>query len=87
MKSEVRIGYGAIMPMIEDQLKEQGLQFINPGSSKTFQYQADAIVRLHLSGILTDGEVDRARQRLQRSIAAAVEAQATPAPETTKESL
>lgn len=71
-KMTLKLGYGPIMPPIEDQLKEQGLKFTDPQLSKTFQFYAHAINTLMFADVLTDGEVDKAQARLHKKISAQV---------------
>lgn len=66
------IHFSAYHPMIEDQLKEQGIRFITPDDSKIFQRYADNVTNLRLSGILTDGESDKAQQRIMKKLSKVV---------------
>lgn len=71
---ELRLHYGALADPLIDQLYKQGLRFKQADYSKRYQAYSDAIVKLHLGGVLTDGEVDKARQRLHKLITQNVEA-------------
>lgn len=58
------LSFGALAPPISEQLETQGLT--SPGS--LFQRQADAIVLLHVHGVLTDTSAHAARKRLLKAI-------------------
>lgn len=54
---------GALVPSITEQMQKQNI-IIEKKDLKRLQKCADAIVRLHLSEILSYSEVERARKRL-----------------------
>jgi DNA-binding LacI/PurR family transcriptional regulator len=63
------IHFSAYTPMIEDQLREQGLRFITESNSKVFQRYADHVTNLRISGIITEGEADKAQKRIMKKLA------------------
>jgi hypothetical protein len=60
--------FGALVPRIEEQLNELGLRLNRPEYAHS-QFDADAITRLAVSGLLSDGQVASARRKLVRRIA------------------
>jgi bisphosphoglycerate-independent phosphoglycerate mutase (AlkP superfamily) len=69
------IRFGALSPSIAEQIADQGF-FLNKAQAKRFQAFADATVRLHVNGFLTDGEVHKARRRIMRDLRTAIEVDA-----------
>ena len=68
----IGLNFGALSPKLSEQLKE--LRFVLEGADlKQFDADADAIVRLHVRGILPDAQVDGARKRLLKKIVSAIE--------------
>lgn len=65
---EFGINFSAYHPMLEDQLKEQGIRFIRIADSKRFQRYADAVTNLRLSGIITDADANRAYKRVLKKL-------------------
>jgi hypothetical protein len=63
--------FGALVPRIEEQLNDLGFRLNRPEYAH-FQFDADAITRLSVSGLLSDGQVASARRKLVRRIARAV---------------
>lgn len=66
MSETVRIGYGVILPSIDEQLNAQG--YMLTCSSKPFELYREAINRLRLAQLITEGEADKAYARLQKRI-------------------
>lgn len=62
------INFAAYGPLIEDQLKDQGLKFIVEDGSKRVQRWADAVTNLRISDIITDGEADKANKRIMKQL-------------------
>lgn len=58
--NRIPIEFGALAKSISKQLGIKAVPFDN---------DADAISRLHVRGLLTDGETDKARNRLMKKIA------------------
>lgn len=67
---KIRIELGALCDPISDQLKGRApnhrLRFLDG--------HAESITRLHIHGVLTDSECDKARKRLMRKIQQEVKA-------------
>lgn len=77
----VSINFGALMPPIRTQLKEQGIKhdlLFKKCREDILQFQkdADALVRLNLRGLLSDSSVRIARRRLIKKIVATLEEKA-----------
>lgn len=72
--SDIKFGlhFSAYMPLIEDQLKEQGLKFSIPEDSKRYQRYVDAVTNLRISGVLTDSESHKANQRIMKKLTKSV---------------
>ena len=64
-KSKLELAFGALVPDLDEQLKNQGITKLGrPQFITEFQNDADAITRLGLRGLLVDSEKDKARKRL-----------------------
>lgn len=59
--AQIAISYGAAMPPINEQLKEQGHQIEKP---EHYEMLRESVLRLHLAGPLTDAMAEKAMQRL-----------------------
>lgn len=64
--------FGALCPPIIEQITEQGLG-ISARLVAHYQKDVDAIIRLTVRGVITDGEAHRAKTRLMKRIAKDVE--------------
>ncbi len=61
----IRISFGALAPPIDEQLREQGFKLdLDPLPRRHLQRGADEVSRLHVRGILTESETDKARKRI-----------------------
>jgi hypothetical protein len=69
----LRIQFGACCDPLRKQVQACGLS-IDPGQVDALQGYADAIVKLSVQHILSDGEQHKANQRLMKRIASAVSA-------------
>ncbi|MFI8696736.1 hypothetical protein [Dietzia maris] len=67
--NELRLGYGVLLPSIEEQLREQGIYI---DGAQNFEKQRKAINILIFAEILTDSEATKAFRRLHKHITAAV---------------
>jgi hypothetical protein len=65
-----KIHFGVFAKSIRDQLREYGY---NGKACPGLQAKADAITRLYVTSILTEGETKKARKRLYQEIKALVE--------------
>ena len=70
-RGRLRISFGAMAESIATQVFACGLE-IDHRQSKALQSQADALVALRVSGILTESECHKANIRLMKRIVAAV---------------
>lgn len=64
---EFRIGFGALVPPIPKQLKEQGFKF-DAEKAKHFEKLRDCLTHLMFSDILNDSQCEKARQKLFNKI-------------------
>lgn len=71
MTKKLHVEFGALVPPIDAQLREQNLE-IAPKDADRFQSWAQSIVTLYASGIATEAETRCMRNRLLKSIAARV---------------
>ena len=72
MKRELEIGFGVANGSIKEQVEEQGFE-ISEMAGQKFDDCRKAIIRLMFADILTEGEADKARQRLMKQISECVE--------------
>ena len=70
-QGRLRIAFGALSDPIQSQVLDCNLH-IDSRQSVILQKCADSITYLGIQGILPDGEVHKARQRLMKSIIRAV---------------
>ena len=68
----LKLDLGALADPLDEQLERQGLVM----DCTVLQRDADAVARLYVRGLLTDGETVKARARLFKSIQQAVRAAA-----------
>lgn len=62
----IRLSFGALSPPLRQQFKDSGVR--PPVGLKHLQRDADAITRLAVRGLLSEGEAGRCRVRLAQSI-------------------
>lgn len=63
------ISFGALCDRIEEQLQRQGFRLtLEPLQRQYLQRDADEVSRLLVRGVITEGEADKARKRLMRTI-------------------
>lgn len=72
MEKELEIGFGVANGSIKEQVEEQGFE-ISEMAGQKFDDCRKAIIRLLFADILTEGEADKARQRLMKQISECVE--------------
>ncbi len=72
MRKELEIGFGVANGSIKEQVEEQGFE-ISEMAGQKFDDCRKAIIRLLFTDILTEGEADKARQRLMKQISECVE--------------
>lgn len=72
MKRELEIGFRVANGSIKEQVEEQGFE-ISEMAGQKFDDCRKAIIRLLFADILTEGEADKARQRLMKQISECVE--------------
>lgn len=65
-ENHISIRMGALVPTIEHQLIEQGVQIVPPDLVDDLQKDADAITRLLIRRIITQAEGDKARKRIMK---------------------
>lgn len=66
---KIDLQFGALAPQIYDQLQSQGITAASlRADSVGFQRDADAVVRLHVRGLLPEAQVQLARRRLMKSV-------------------
>ena len=65
------IAFGALAAPIQEQVSRCGLK-LPSGASVILQKCADSITYLRIQGILPDGQVHKARQRLMKRIQSAI---------------
>lgn len=65
--TQVSIEFGALATPIGEQLRIQGIS-ITEDEARRFQRIAEAIVLLHLQGIIPDSVRDSSRQKLMKMI-------------------
>lgn len=70
--TELKLGYGAFMPPLADQLKEQGLELEGVEQLEKLRH---AIKLLAIHGLLPDSQADKCFQRLHKRITQLLEAQ------------
>lgn len=63
---EIGIHFGALAPSVSEQVQKQ----LNYTDAKLLEFDKDAnaLVRVYMSGIITDGENRKARQRLMKQV-------------------
>jgi hypothetical protein len=66
----IEIHFGALAPRLS---KQDAGAYIKKKTLSHLQRDADALVRLHLRGVLSDSEVEKARRRLMNKIVNAAE--------------
>jgi len=64
----IKIKIGALAPPITEQLKELNLSDDKIARILPFDFDANAITRLHIRGIITDAEYNNASKRLVKKI-------------------
>jgi len=62
---ELGLYFGALTDSVSKQISDQ---YHTKVSLPEFDKDADAVVRLHVRGIISDGEIKRVRQRLMKKI-------------------
>jgi hypothetical protein len=68
-QQKIRIAFGALLPPIDEQLRDQGLKLdMNSLFRGLLQRDADEVSRLRVRGILTEAESDKARKRILQTI-------------------
>ena len=65
---KLNLWLGALSRDLKDQLRDQKLELPDT-DLRHFQDDADAVCRLHIRGLIPDGEVRRIRQKLVNKIA------------------
>lgn len=69
MKGSFGVSFGALSATIDEQLRSQGSKLdMDPLQRAHLQRDADEVSRLRVRGVLTEGESDRARQRIWKVI-------------------
>ena len=69
MNSAFSISFGALAPTFDEQLTAQGLKLdMDPLARARLQTHANAVTDLRIHSILTEGESDKARQRILQII-------------------
>lgn len=71
MPEMIELELGALAPKISSQMKRQGFR-INGKDLFQLQQDANAIVRLHIRGLLNDSETQRSRNRLFAKVKKAI---------------
>lgn len=71
-QKKVGIHFGCLVPDLAKQFAEQGVQAKSERGLMVQQRMADAICLLSVQGVLTSGEVHRARTQLMKKIIANV---------------
>lgn len=71
-QTEIAIHFGAMCDTIAEQLAGQVERLPAAHTLEHLQRDAEAITRLRVRSVLTDGEASRARQRLMKQIREAV---------------
>lgn len=66
-KVSLQIGFGALQPTIEKQLKAQGFKF-DKEEVKHYEKLRESITYLMFASVLNDKETDRAKERLFKII-------------------
>lgn len=66
---KISVVYGAMCPSISQQLKKQKVLF-DKNEVSHYQKDSDAISRLHIRGIMSYSEYDKARKRLNADVMA-----------------
>jgi len=66
-KKQIRIGFGALVPTIAKQLKEQGFKF-DAKKVKHFEKLRESITYLAFADLITENHRDRATQKLFNKI-------------------
>lgn len=64
---KLSIQFGAMAPLLESQLGHQGMRLVG-SKLMHIQKDADALARLAVRGVLSDGETRNARRRLLKVI-------------------
>lgn len=72
MEKELKIGFGVANGSIKEQMEAQGFEISEIAGQKFIDCRK-AITRLLFADILTEGEADKARQRLMKQILECVE--------------
>ena len=62
------LSFGALTPPLAEQLKSQRLKAKDPKMLEHWQKDGDALTRICMRGLITDGECHRARKRLMKKI-------------------
>lgn len=71
MSQEFDITFGALAPEIKEQLDEAGLRY-EEKDADVWNGHAKAITRLHIGGLIPDGQAEKARQKLAKKIGESV---------------
>jgi hypothetical protein len=77
MSETLKLRFGAMAPLLKDQLKEQKFSVCEE-EIKHFQKDADALIRLKVRGIIPAGEVEKATKRLIKKIREHIESRLQP---------
>jgi len=70
MPKKLNLQFGALAPLVSEQLEKQDLWSTNLGS---YDHMAYCVTSLHLNGLLTDNEAHKYRKRLLKKITAEVQ--------------
>jgi hypothetical protein len=65
--------FGAMAPKIAEQVEKLGLKFLPNTDIAKIQSLADAVVKLKIHGIATNGEVKKMEQRLAKRVLSHIE--------------
>lgn len=71
-KSKFHINFGALAPMLTDQLEKQNINVFDKKAIEQCQRDADALVRLHVRGIVTQSVSEILRAKIMKDIVRAV---------------
>lgn len=66
----VTITFGAMSPQLREQLQHQGMRTRDANQLKHLQMDADAVTRLCVRGMITQGETHNARKKITKKIRA-----------------